>query len=163
MASGSEGSACFASSNQAANSRNGSSASAKSPDVNQLGCLIGAVSDIFQSGFVPGPVPASASRWPRYNGTAQSSIWRRLRLVSVLMLAVPAGGCSFSYQLGSMFGQDTPKPEVTGTVAARATSTAAPVETVAELPADGDLAFARAAASEALAKDGKTTSVPWEN
>jgi surface antigen len=84
-------------------------------------------------------------------------------VASVLMLAVPAGGCSFSYQLGSMFGQDTAKPEVTGAVAARATSTTAPVETVAGLPADGDLAFARAAASEALAKDGKTTSVPWEN
>jgi surface antigen len=81
----------------------------------------------------------------------------------VLTLALPAGGCSFSYQLGSLFGQDTAKSEVTSSIAASAASTAAPAETVGELPADGDLAFARAAASEALAKDGKTTSVPWEN
>jgi surface antigen len=79
------------------------------------------------------------------------------------MLALPAGACSFSYQLGSLFGQDPPKPEVTGAVAARPVSAAAPAAAAGELPADGDLAFARAAASEALAKDGKTTSVPWEN
>jgi len=42
------------------------------------------------------------------------------------MLALPAGACSFSYQLGSLFGQDTPKPEVTGAVAARPVSAAAP-------------------------------------
>src|SRR3979411_2464375 len=55
------------------------------------------------------------------------------------------------------------RPEVTGGVAARPVSAAAPATAAGELPADGDLAFARAAASEALAKDGKTTSVPWEN
>ena len=38
-----------ASSNQAANSRNGSSASVKSPLVNQVGCLIGADSDMLRS------------------------------------------------------------------------------------------------------------------
>ncbi|HEY2137861.1 MAG TPA: RT0821/Lpp0805 family surface protein [Xanthobacteraceae bacterium] len=75
-------------------------------------------------------------------------------MAALLMLALPAGGCSFSYQLGSMFGQDAPKPEVTGSVAATP---------AAQLSSDGDLAFARAAATEALAQDGKTTSVPWEN
>lgn len=110
-----------------------------------------------------GPAPASAFRRLRYNGTGGSSIWRQLRLAAVLTLALPAGACSFSYQLGSLFGQDPPKPEVTGSVAARAAASAAPAETLAELPADGDLVFARAAATEALAQDGKTTSVPWEN
>jgi surface antigen len=112
-------------------------------------------------GLVAGQVPASASRGLRYNGTAAPGIW--LRLAAVLMLGLPAGGCSFSYQLGSLFGQDPPKPEVTSSIAATATSTAAPERIAGELPADGDLAFARAAASEALANDGKTTSVPWEN
>ena len=46
MAVGSRGSAALASFSQAANSRNGSSAAVKSPLVNQLGCSIGAVSDI---------------------------------------------------------------------------------------------------------------------
>src|SRR6266702_4331171 len=33
----------------------------------------------------------------------------------------------------------------------------------AGLPSEGDLAFARAAASEALTRGGKDVSVPWEN
>jgi len=75
-----------------------------------------------------------------------------------LALALPAGGCSFSYQLGSLFGKDDPKPEVTGSVVSNA-----PAPATAELPPDNDLAYARAAASEALAREGKTASVPWEN
>jgi hypothetical protein len=46
MAVGSRGSEAVASLSQAANSRKGSSAAVKSPLVNQLGCSIGAVSDI---------------------------------------------------------------------------------------------------------------------
>src|SRR4030088_1328420 len=103
MASGPTGSACLASSNQAANSRNGSSASAKSPDVNQLGCVIGAVSDISQSDLVAGPEPASASRSLRYNGTTGRSRWRPLRLGRGLVLAPPAGAGSFSLSLWLLF------------------------------------------------------------
>jgi surface antigen len=73
---------------------------------------------------------------------------------AMLVLALPAGGCS--YQLGSMFGQDNAKSEVTGSVTPNA-------KTAGTAPADVDLAYARAAATEALAIDGKTTSVPWEN
>jgi surface antigen len=72
----------------------------------------------------------------------------------MLVLVLPAGGCS--YQLGSMFGQDNAKSEVTGSVAPNA-------KTAGAAPADVDLAYARAAATEALGIDGKTTSVPWEN
>jgi surface antigen len=72
----------------------------------------------------------------------------------MLVLALPAGGCS--YQLGSMFSQDSAKSDVIGSIpsstkTARATS------------AEADLAYARVAATKALAIDGKTTSVPWEN
>lgn len=73
----------------------------------------------------------------------------------MIVLALPAGGCS--YRLGSLFGQDSPKPELTGSIA----STAAADQPAA--PAENDLAYARAAATQALAIEGKTTSVPWEN
>lgn len=79
---------------------------------------------------------------------------------AVVLLALPAGACSFSYQLGSMFGQDAKKDATGSTAVAAATSQSQPVM---ELAAQGDLAFARAAASQALALNGKTTSVPWEN
>jgi surface antigen len=100
------------------------------------------------------------ARWRfRYIGTIRSRIWRRFLPAAVIALALPAGGCSFSYQLGSLFGKDDErKPEMTGSVA-----TNSPAQPTAELPPDNDLVFARAAASEALAKDGQTTSVPCEN
>jgi surface antigen len=107
---------------------------------------------------VAGLVPASASRRVRYNGTVRSSIWRRLLPIASLLLALPAGACS--YQLGSLFGHDAPKAdktEVTGSIAS-ASKTSVPV---ADLPNDNDLEIARAAAAQALATDGK--SVPWEN
>jgi surface antigen len=74
------------------------------------------------------------------------------------LLALPAGACS--YQLGSMFGQDAAKAEkteVTGSISSTS-KTSAPVP---ELPNDNDLDYARAAAAQALAAEGK--SVPWEN
>jgi len=104
-----------------------------------------------------GLLPASASRRARYNGTGRSSIWRGLLPAAVVLLALPAGGCS--YRLGSLFGQDNPKTEVTGSIASNATA----ADQAAGAPAENDLAYARAAATQALAIDGKTTSVPWEN
>jgi surface antigen len=104
---------------------------------------------------VAGLVPASAFRRVRYNGTARASIWRRLLPIATLLLALPGGACS--YQLGSLTGHDAAKldkpvdkSEVTGSIAS--TPVAAN---------DGDLDYARAAAAQALAIDGK--SVPWEN
>jgi len=118
---------------------------------------------------VAGFVPASASRRARYNGTVRASIWRRLLPLAGLLLALPAGACSFSYQLGSLFGQDAPKADktdVTGSIASSSPKTAnvsniKTDEPVVELPGDNDLDYARAAAAQALAADGK--SVPWEN
>jgi surface antigen len=96
-------------------------------------------------------MPASLLRRVRYNGTARSRIWRRLTPIATLLIALPAGACS--YQLGSLTGQD--KAAVTGSIAATArTPVAAP-------PNDNDLELARVAAAQALAADGK--SVPWEN
>jgi surface antigen len=76
---------------------------------------------------------------------------------AIALLALPAGGCS--YRLGSLFSQDEPKSDVTGSIASSTAATNQAGATVA----DTDLAYARAAATQALAIDGKTASVPWEN
>ena len=83
---------------------------------------------------------------------------------------MPAGACS--YQLGSLSGHDSAKvdktvdksvdktidkSEVTGSIASTTQSPAL----VAEAASDSDLDYARAAAAQALAADGK--SMPWEN
>jgi surface antigen len=76
----------------------------------------------------------------------------------VLALALASGGCSFSYQLGSLFGKDDDKP------ASAATGSVSPISDSAksELPPEGDLAYARAAATEILAQE-KLESAHWEN
>jgi surface antigen len=89
-------------------------------------------------------------------------------VVLVAIVGAGAGGCSMSYQLGSLFGQDddkpatkTEKPEVTGTLkvspAAVQTSGGSPKITPA------DLAAASAAAANILASGTKSASAPWEN
>jgi surface antigen len=83
--------------------------------------------------------------------------------MGVLLLAFASGGCSFSYQLDSLFGKkDDEKAEYTGSIKPSAPKVAA-AKSVAEAPAASDLAIARATASEVLARGGKDTSMPWEN
>ena len=98
------------------------------------------------------------SRPPCYRGRPR--LWhaapRRLPAAAVLLtLALSAGGCSFSYQLDNLF---TKKDEGERTSALRSLPRGA-----AELPAEADLAVARAAVSEVLARGGKDSSLPWEN
>lgn len=76
-------------------------------------------------------------------------------IVLVLASGLALGGCSFSYQLDSLFGSKD-NPENTGAIRA---STAGTVG----LPAGNDLAYTRAAVSEVLSRDGDDASVPWEN
>jgi hypothetical protein len=73
----------------------------------------------------------------------------------MLPLALALGGCSFSYQLDSLSAKKS-TADLTGSV--QASSQAA-----AEPPAEGDLAIARATATEVLSKGGKDASMPWEN
>jgi hypothetical protein len=68
-------------------------------------------------------------------------------------LASLLGGCS--YQFDSLFQK---KGEADQSVSLRS----AP-KPVAEPPAEGDLAIARAAVSEVLTRGGKDVSLPWEN
>ena len=94
-----------------------------------------------------------------YRVTSALRLWRSRRaaaLAAALMLPVGAGGCS--YQLGSVFGKDTP---------ADATGGIAPVSAVAtpptHAPSDSDIAIASAAAAAVLSKSGADASLPWEN
>src|SRR5262249_27303021 len=146
MAVGARGSPLAASSNQGAKSRKGSSASVKSPVVNQGGGLIGGDSDIPRRALV---VAVASSFPPPYRATS-----RQWPAAQIFALALALGGCSFSYQLDNMF---TKKSDAEATSSLRATAPAP------EPPAEGDLAIARAAVSEVLTKGGKDISMPWEN
>jgi surface antigen len=100
------------------------------------------------------------SRRVPYKGTPAVRLPHRLlpRLApaAVLMLGLATGGCSFSYQLGSLFGPDDGPAQTASVAPAGATKPTS-------APADGDLVFARAAAAELLARGTPHASVPWEN
>lgn len=85
--------------------------------------------------------------------------------MAVLTSGLTAGGCSFSYQLGSLFEKnDEAAADQTGSISANALHRAENAR-AQELPAaqDDDLAYARAAAAEVLARGEKGSSLPWEN
>jgi surface antigen len=96
-------------------------------------------------------------RLPIYNGTAGASLCRRrswfITFAAVVPLALSSGACS--YKLDSMFSRDSEKPEAVGSLATSG-HLAGPGS------AEADLAFAKVAAAEALARSGDV-SVPWEN
>jgi surface antigen len=75
------------------------------------------------------------------------------------VLALSVGGCSFSYQLDSMFGKKD-DASLTGSLQQPAAPALKPA---ADLPPEGDLVIARAAVSEVMSKGGKDASVSWEN
>ena len=101
-----------------------------------------------------------------YNGTGALRLsWplRRFAAVTALLGGFSAAGCS--YQLGSVFSKADAEIEQTGSIgpterpAARAGHDAA-----AAPPSEVDLAYARAAAAEVLARGGaKDNSIPWAN
>lgn len=74
-----------------------------------------------------------------------------------LMLALSAGGCSFSYQLDNLFAKKD-DASLTGSL-----QHAPAIKAVDDLPPEGDLVFARAAVSEVMSKGSKDASVSWEN
>jgi 17 kDa outer membrane surface antigen len=79
--------------------------------------------------------------------------------VVAVLGGLATGGCA--YQLQSLTSKDDPDLDKTGSISQPAseparTASAAP-------PSEVDLAYARAAASDALAHTGKDTSVPWQN
>src|SRR5438067_930485 len=162
MAVGSRGSPFTASSNQACQSRKGSSASVKSPLVNHIGCSIGAVSDIAHKTLTFRAPPRVPKR-PRYKGTRKARLWR-LRATAIalsLTLGAATSGCSLSYKLDSFMGKESEKPEHTGSILPPPAPK--PAQSVAASSTENDLAYAKAAAAEVLARHEKGASQPWEN
>src|SRR5262245_34246962 len=113
----------------------------------------------------------------RYRATSAARLWRgagRAAAPALLVLALAGGGCSFNYQLGSMFDKhkdasktDASKAQAmadaTGSIARPAPRAEPSKLATGETPPDADLAFARDAVADALSQDGKSTSTPWEN
>jgi 17 kDa outer membrane surface antigen len=104
-------------------------------------------------------VSAVISDTPAYTGTAARRI-RRARncsalVIAMLGMALPVGGCSTSYQLGALFGDDRKAAEP---VAYSGNANALP-RPFREL----DLSVAKTAAVELLARGEKDGSQPWEN
>jgi len=110
------------------------------------------------------PVTRRESWLSPYSGTPGVRLWRasaRLPLVAfVFACALANAGCALSYKLDSMFGKKDggQKDMVTGSLAQGSYAAAS----MADLQ-EGDLVYARAAASEVLARGGKDASAPWEN
>jgi hypothetical protein len=103
-------------------------------------------------------VVASAPGFRQGGYRAWSRTWHPLRclVLAPVLAAFASGGCS--YQLDSLFGKkDDEKAEYTSSLKPTAAKPAG------DTPAASDLAVARAAASEVLAKGGKDISMPWEN
>jgi surface antigen len=102
--------------------------------------------------------PKTLSRRGLYSGTVPSRLWRGLALAAACAAALGAGGCSISSPaLDSLFGNGSDGDQT-------ASITPPPgARPVAELPPDGDLAYARAAASQVLSRGAKDASQPWEN
>lgn len=82
-------------------------------------------------------------------------------VLAVLLLGLAGGGCS--YKLGSLFtDKESDKPADTGAMPSGRLDPAAEAQ-ASGMPPEADLAFARAAASEALIRGGRDVSMPWEN
>jgi surface antigen len=73
--------------------------------------------------------------------------------MTLILIGVGVGGCSLSRTEGAFGKFDA--GEVTGSIGGARTS--------AKTPTESDLAFARNAASDVLAKGDKDSSQPWEN
>jgi surface antigen len=96
---------------------------------------------------------------------------RRLTPFAVLLgVGLMAGGCSFSYQLGSLFGKDDDASPAASQTSDKSETTGALSPTLASAKtgplkefAEADMIAASAAASLVLSDGRKDASVPWEN
>jgi surface antigen len=115
-----------------------------------------------------GPVACPASRLTSYSGTRPARHWRPLApLGAVIVLSLAASGCAMSGHLGNLFGsagdadaQAVTRAEATGSIGQGARDGR---NALASAPPDADLASAKAAAADVLARGGKDMSAPWEN
>lgn len=100
-------------------------------------------------------------RRPRYKGTRKARLWRlRAKAIALaLTLGAATSGCSLSYKLDSFMGKESEKTAQASSIGPAPN----PSPSSAALPADNDLAYAKAAAAELLARPEKGASQPWEN
>jgi hypothetical protein len=89
-----------------------------------------------------------------YSGVGPLRLWRGV--AAALVLALGCAGCSLSSQFDSAFSSSD--KDVTGSITPPAGSKQSD-----DLPPAADLAFARVAVSEVLARGRKDSSQPWEN
>jgi len=111
---------------------------------------------------VPACDDRNAGRPPLYRGRGGIRLSRTLRWLvppAAALCALTAAGCS--YRLSSLTPRNDAGTETTGSIG-RAGSQSKQ-EVAATLPPEFDLAYARAAAAEVLARGGRDSSVPWEN
>ena len=102
------------------------------------------------------------------NGTAALRLcrlpwWARsmpLKPIAAVLLFMAVSGCS--YQLASLVSTDESGPQVTGTVNPSANPSSATLSKNSS-QAELDLAYARAAAAEALSRGSRDASLPWQN
>ncbi len=105
---------------------------------------------------------ARLPRRPRYKGTRKARLWRlRAKAIALaLTLGTATSACSMSYKLDSLGGKDGATVEHTGSIRSAAVR---PDQTRFVAPAENDLAYAKAAAAEVLARSEKDASQAWEN
>lgn len=115
-----------------------------------------------------------ASRQSIYSRTGVPRLWRSAPALLVAgALAFSAGGCSFSYQLDSLWGKSetdakpavppSAKPAAGDNITTGSTGPMAMAAHNPALPPREDLIHVRAAASAVLGKSAKGASQPWEN
>lgn len=105
---------------------------------------------------------ARLPRRPRYKGRSKARLWRlRAKAIALaLTLSAATSACSMSYKLDSLLGKDSEKAEHTGSLRPAALT---PSQGAAAAPAESDLAYAKAAAAEVLARSEQDASQTWEN
>ena len=100
-----------------------------------------------------------------YNRTAALRLWRRARAIpagpiAAIVSLMAVSGCS--YQLASLVSTDEGGPQVTGTINPSANAPSGALSKSSP-QAEVDLAYARAAAAEALSRGSRDASLPWRN
>jgi surface antigen len=103
-----------------------------------------------------------ASSLSLYNGTGALRLCRRpgrLAALAALIGALASSGCS--YRLDSMLSKPDADADVTGSIGHAGAHHADHVAAAAV--SEADLAYARAAAAEALGRGTGSNSVPWRN
>jgi surface antigen len=105
------------------------------------------------------------------SGTVAPRLWRLLRPrpipvtpIAALLSLIALSGCS--YQLASLVSSDDNEPQVTGAIKSSTNAspgTSSKASPQASPQSELDLAYARAAATEALSRGSKDASLPWQN